>query len=119
MEKKKIIKNVLLRGTADGATGKFTQYINVPFVPDMLKVKCAYYYQDGNQDGYLFSDLVRPGDQVLSMFVDGKTYDGENRFIMDKPVNGTYNFEFRSTADALQTALTGRYYFHLEFSKNA
>lgn len=115
---KELIKNVVIRGSVNGLNGVMTRYINIPFVPDKVIVKYSYYYQDGNQDGYIFSDLITPNDQVLCPLIDGGQLQLNTQFPLNKPISNTFRFEFRDFDDTIQTGLTGNILLHLEFSKH-
>ena len=116
---KMLIKNIVIRGELKDQDGVLTRYINVPFIPDKVVVKYCYYSEDGKQDGYIFSDLITPDDQVLSPYIDGQSLSLSTQFLLNKPISSTYRFEFRDYDDTLNDGLEGNVLLHLEFSKHA
>ena len=93
------VKNILITTTLDNKTsGSFTADIYVEFIPDLVKVH-AISYASNNDNGerglaYLTSNLV--SNRTIGTFQDYMYSTPETSFILRKPVNGTFTFNYQS-----------------------
>ncbi len=118
---KKIIENnkiINIYKTLNGINGNFNYLINtVPFIPDSVIVKCVVYnYGAGaeNTTSLIYSNIV---DDYITSFFNGIFLCQQTEFILQKHINGQYNFKIFNFDGTIKTDRQGDLFIQLEFVK--
>jgi hypothetical protein len=122
MTERKILRyNVPMMVTLD-ATGLFTKTINVPFIPDEVKIKQLCLYLDGKTNG-AFSlncdSLVQQTNSNLGYMIDPSTPFTGITYPLTRSPDGSHTFRVLRSG-AVTTALNAaELCVHLEFRKHS
>jgi len=96
--------NFIIKSTL-GASGKFTQTINCPFIPDEMIVRVIDYLNNATEPGISFlSQNITPLNDIISSFSDGLSLSLQAVYTINKPVNGLYTFTITDVNGNLVTA---------------
>ena len=95
----------------------WTQNINIPFLPDVVKVTNAVYYD--NNDGLplrVMTNLI--ADQMAPLVILRNSLGGVSNAVthlIDKPISGTYNFSIIDPLDDATPVVQSYFMMDLEF----
>jgi hypothetical protein len=120
MDSKVLIQNVIISsGTVGQALTQFTKNINIPFLPDEVKVVFINFVEAGNSnESYLvYTDMI---SDTLGVAIDYKatsTMPGFTFAMHRKPISGTYSFRLVNSTTGVLVTPNGKIIIGLEFKQ--